>query len=122
VFRDFPLENHRQAGKAAEAAHCAGLQGKFWEYHDRLFANQSRLEVPALKEHAADLGLDTGAFNACLDEGRFTAAVAQDLKEGMAEGVSATPTFFINGRIISGAQPFEAFKTVIDEELARAAK
>ena len=117
MFRDFPLENHAQALKAAEAAQCAGVQGKFWEYHDALFENQGRLAPEQLKEHAGALGLNASDFAACLDQGRFTSIVQQDLAQGMTEGVSATPTFFVNGRVIAGAQPFEAFKTLIDEEL-----
>jgi protein-disulfide isomerase len=122
VFRDFPLDNHAHAFKAAEAAQCAAVQGKFWPYHDKLFANQSSLEVDHLKRYAAELGLSTGEFTACLDQGRFTAGVREDLTQGMAEGVTATPTFFVNGRMLAGAQPFEAFKTLIDEELASVKK
>ncbi len=117
VFRDFPLDNHPNAFKAAEAAQCALAQGKFWEYHDVLFANQNRLEVDALKEHAGKIGLDASQFASCLDEGRFASAVKQDMSEGTTDGVTATPTFFINGRVVSGALPFEDLKAIIDEEL-----
>jgi protein-disulfide isomerase len=119
VFKDFPLPSHPQAPKAAEAAHCAGDQGKFWEMHDRLFANQQLLQVPALKEHAAAVGLDTAAFGQCLDSGRHTVRVADGTKSGEALGISSTPTLYVNGRPVVGAQPFEYFKVVIDEELAR---
>ena len=117
-----PLENHAHAFKAAEAARCAGEQGKFWLYHDRLFANQQNLEVDQLKRHAADLGLASSAFDACLDGGKLAPQVREDLLAAQTHGVTATPTFFINGRPLSGAQPFDAFKRVIDEELERAGR
>jgi protein-disulfide isomerase len=119
VFKDFPLPNHAQAPKAAEAAHCAGEQGKYWELHDRMFANQQALQVPNLKEHAAALKLDVNAFNQCLDSGKHANRVAENLKSGEALGVGSTPTLYVNGRPVIGAQPFEYFKAVIDEELAR---
>jgi protein-disulfide isomerase len=119
VFKDFPLPNHAQAGKAAEAAHCAGEQNKYWEMHDRMFANQQALHVPQLKEHAVALGIDTAAFNQCLDSGKFADAVKADLRYGSELGVSSTPTMYINGRPLIGAQPYDVFKSVIDEELAR---
>ena len=119
VFKDFPLPNHPEAPKAAEAAHCAGEQGKFWEMHDRLFANQQALQVPLLKQYATVLGLNMDAFNQCFDSGKHADRVGENLREGEALGVSSTPTFYVNGRPVVGAQPFEYFKTVIDEELAR---
>ena len=117
VFRHFPLEFHQQAPKASEAALCAGDQGKFWEMHDTLFANQKALEVPALKGYAKQLGLDTGKFDKCLDSGEKASIVQADLAEGKKVGVNGTPAFFINGVLLSGAQPFEEFKSVIDAEL-----
>lgn len=119
VFRDLPLPNHAQAFKAAEAAQCAHDQGKFWEYHDVLFANQSALAPEQLKGHAATLGLDTAVFAACLDEGRHAERVRQDMAEAERLGINGTPAFFINGRFLSGALPFESFRAVIDDELAR---
>jgi protein-disulfide isomerase len=119
VFKDFPLPNHPQAPKAAEAAHCAGEQGKYWPMHDRLFANQQALQLPQLKEHAAAIGLDATKFGECLDSGKHAAAVTKDLEYGNQLGVSSTPTVYVNGRAVVGAQPFEYFKSVIDEELAR---
>ncbi len=119
VFRDFPLPFHGQAQKAAEAAHCANDQGKYWEMHGKLFANQSSLEVPALKGYAHDLGLDQAKFDKCLDSGEKAKAVDANKKAGEEAGVSGTPAFFVNGRMISGAQPFESFKTLIDAELAQ---
>jgi protein-disulfide isomerase len=117
VYRHYPLPNHPNARPAAEASACANEQGKFWEYHDRLFANQSRLTADDLKQHAAALGLDAGKFNACVDSRRFQKDVDEDAAAGQLAGVSGTPHFFINGRPLSGAQPFEAFQEVIDDEL-----
>ena len=117
VFRDFPLPFHDNAHIASEAAQCAHEQGKFWDYHDKLFENQRALEPDNLKQYAADLELDTTAFNTCLDSREFKADVEQDHQDGQQYGVSGTPAFFINGRFISGAQPFEAFARIIDEEL-----
>ena len=119
IFKDFPLPNHAQAPKAAEAAHCAGDQGKYWEMHDQLFANQRALNVPDLKQHAVTLGLDAAAFNQCLDSGKNGALVSAGSSQGEQMGVNSTPTLYINGRPLIGAQPFDAFKQVIDEELAR---
>ena len=121
VFRDLPLPMHQQAAKAAEAAACANEQGKFWEMHDKLFASQQKLQVTDLKQHAADLGLTADAFNQCLDSGKFTAAVKQDSEDAARYGLTGTPGFFINGRLLVGAQPYEAFAQVIDEELDFAA-
>lgn len=119
MFKDFPLANHPQAPKAAEAAHCAGEQGKYWEMHDRLFANQQALNVPALKQHAAALGLEAAAFNQCLDSGKHAESIRADLEYGERMGVQSTPTIFINGRPVVGAQPYEYFVAVIEEELGR---
>ena len=117
VYRHYPLPNHPNARPAAEASACAADQGKFWPYHDRLFANPSRLADGDLKQHAADLGLDTGKFNACVDTRKFQSLVAADMRAGEEAGVNGTPAFFINGRMLSGAQPFDAFKRIIDDEL-----
>jgi protein-disulfide isomerase len=119
VYKDFPLQNHLQAPKAAEAAHCAGDQGKYWELHDRLFANQQQLQVPQLKEHAGALKLDQAAFDQCLDSGKHAAIVQQDFDYGTKLGVGSTPTLYINGRIVTGAQPPAVFEAIIDDELAR---
>ena len=120
VFRDYPLPFHPQARPAAEAASCANAQGKFWEYNKKLFANQSALAETNLKAYAKDLGLDTAKFDECLAKKPYSAAIDKDIADGVAAGVNGTPAFFINGRSLSGAQPFEKFKEVIDDELANA--
>jgi protein-disulfide isomerase len=121
VFRDFPLTQiHPNAAKAAEAGACANEQGKFWPMHDRLFANQTKLTPPELKKHATELGLDSTAFDACLDSGKHAAAIRKSVEEGQRYGLSGTPSFFINGRLLVGAQPYEGFAQVIDDELDRA--
>jgi protein-disulfide isomerase len=119
VFKDFPLGNHAQAPKAAEAARCAGEQNKYWEMHDAMFANQRALEVPSLKQTARAIGLNGATFDQCLDSGRHAAAVQAGTELGERMGVNSTPTLYINGRALIGAMPFENFKQVIDEELAK---
>jgi protein-disulfide isomerase len=117
VYRHYPLPNHPNARPAAEAAACAAEQGKFWQYHDRLFENQTKLSEADLKQHAAELGLNATQFNACVDAHKPKALVDADLRAGEEAGVDGTPAFFINGRMVSGAQPYDLFKRVIDEEL-----
>src|SRR5947199_387433 len=120
VFRDFPIDNlHPEASKAHEAARCANEQGKFWAYHDKLFASPPKSSPEIFKGFAKDLGLNVTAFESCFASGKYQAAVKKDIEEGNRVGVTGTPAFFINGRIISGAQPLEAFARVIDDELAR---
>ncbi len=120
VFKDFPLTNiHPQAPKAHEAARCAGEQEAYWAMHNRLFAGQSEWagrsdHVDTFKEYAAELGLETAAFDACLDSGRWAGAVNADLAEGASLGVQGTPAFFINGYPLVGAQPYETFQYAID--------
>jgi protein-disulfide isomerase len=116
-FRDFPLSFHQYAQKAAEAARCANDQGKLWEYHDKVFEEQDLLSLEKLKEWAEGLGLNAGEFNKCLDEGKYKEAVKKDFSDGQAAGVQGTPSFFINGKPLRGAQPYESFKTAIDEAL-----
>ena len=108
---------HTRAQIAAEAAQCAHAQGKFWEYHDLLFANQGALGDEELRVHAADLELDASEFDSCLSNGRFRNDVTNDLADGGRFGVPGTPAFFVNGRFLKGHQPFEAFAKLIDEEL-----
>jgi protein-disulfide isomerase len=123
VWKDFPLTAiHPQAFKAAEAGWCAGEQGKFWNYHDHLFANREALQPDDLKKYAAELKLDTAKFNACLDSSKYGDKVREGVNVGNGLGVNSTPTTFINGRAVSGAQPYAAFAAVIDEELERQKK
>ena len=123
VWKDFPLTQiHPQALKAAEAGQCAAEQGKFWEFHDHLFGNQQALQPDDLKKSAADVGLDAAKFNACFDSSKFADKVQAGMEAGRRLGVNSTPTMYLNGRVISGAQPYEVFASMIDEELSRAAK
>jgi len=120
VFRDFPLISiHPQAQKAAEAAQCAFDQGKYWEYHDMLFQNQGALDVDSLKSYATDLGLDESAFNLCIDSDKYAQEVQKDIEDGQSYGVLGSPTFFINGRKVVGALPYDTFQMVIEEELPK---
>ena len=128
VFRDFPLDQlHPQARKAAEAAHCAGELGKYWEMHDVLFQHQKALAPPQLAEHARTAGVDGAKFEECLSLGRHAARVDRGLADGAAVGVQGTPTFVIGktkpgdvveGTPIRGAQPLETFRRIIDQTLA----
>ncbi len=119
VFRDFPIDSlHPQARRAAEAARCAQDQGKFWEYHDLLFANAPQASPEELGRFAQQVGLDLAKFEPCLSGGLHRAAVQRDIEDGTRLGVDGTPAFFINGRPLSGAQPLEAFVQVIEEEVA----
>lgn len=117
AFRDFPLSFHKLAPKAHEACECAGDQGKYWECNALLWEKQPELAVDKLKEYARTLGLDGGKFDSCLDSGKNAAEVEKDIQDGAAAGVSGTPAYFINGIMISGAQPFPNFKKVIDGEI-----
>ncbi len=119
VFMHFPLPFHPNAQKAGEAAECALDQGKFWELHDKMFANQQALGVAQLKAYAKDLGMNTTKFDACLDSGVKAAQVGTDQSKGQAAGVGGTPTFFINGLPVVGALPYAQFKQVLDAELAK---
>jgi len=121
VYRHYPVQGHAAAKPAAEASECAKEQGKFWPFHDRLFANTSKLSDADLKAHAAAVGVDTATFNACVDSHKYRSVVEADARDGDAVGVNGTPAFYINGRMISGAQPFEVFKKLIDDELQRKA-
>jgi protein-disulfide isomerase len=129
-FRDFPLEQiHPNALKAAEAAHCAGDQNKFWEMHDRLFKNQQALDAKELPGHATVLGLDVPKFQQCLDTGKYTPVAKKSIEEGSKYNVRGTPGFFLGlsdpkdpsklkaVTFINGAQPFTAFKDAIEKLL-----
>ena len=118
VYRHFPLiAAHQYALKAAEAAEAAGEQGKFWEYHDLLFANQENLKTEDLKKYAEELGLDLNKFNEALESGKFKDKVTGDMDDGENLGVSSTPTFFINGKKYVGVLDPEKFRGIIDGEL-----
>ena len=119
AYRDFPLQQiHSEAHAAAAASRCAGEQGKFWQFHDRLFETNLPLNGPTFTDHAAQLGLDTGQFVDCLSSDRFEALIEQDLQDGSRAGVSGTPAFFINGIALTGAQPLAVFEKAVEDELA----
>jgi len=123
VYRQFPLTSiHPHALKAAEASMCANDQGQFWQMHDAMFTDQSKLEVSDLKEKAAKLSLNTGTFNTCLDSNKYAASIKNEILEGAKVGVNGTPSLFINGRFLSGDQPYDDIAKIIDDELSRAAK
>jgi protein-disulfide isomerase len=120
VYRDFPLTNlHQYALKAAEASECADDQGAYWKYHDLLFQNQSALDDASLKNYAASLGLDTAAFNQCLDSDSTMSEIQKDYQDGITAGVQGTPAFFVNGNLIEGAQPYSVFQAAIEAALAK---
>ncbi len=120
AFKENPLPFHNNAQIAAEAAMAANEQGKFWEMHKKLFANQTALERPSLEKYADELGLNVAKFKAALDSGKFKQAIKDDTAEAAKFGARGTPSFFINGKPFRGAQPFENFKTAIDKELEAA--
>ena len=117
VFKQLPLPFHNNAHIAAEAALAAHEQGKFWEMHAKLFANQQALDRPNLDKYAQELGLNMKKFAAALDSGKYKAKVDAELAEGNKIGANGTPAFFINGRSLSGAQPIDSFKAVVDSAL-----
>lgn len=153
VYRDYPLTGlkHAYAQKAAEAAGCAGEQGKFWEMHDKLFENQGKLvplqkqvdsptiagrdivtvdirgvsyyfditdDIAMMKGFSQELGLDTAAFDSCLNSGQMVPKIQKDMQDGEKAGITGTPAFFVNGVLVSGALPYESFKQLLDRELA----
>jgi protein-disulfide isomerase len=119
VYRDFPLTSiHPNAAPAAAAANCAQEQDAYWDFHDKLFSMELGLSDKAYQQYASDLGLDAEAFSDCLESGRYADEVQADLEYAAQLGVRSTPTFFINGIALVGAQPFELFQEVIDKELA----
>jgi protein-disulfide isomerase len=118
VYRDLPLPMHPEAVPAAEAADCAGEQGAYWEFHDSLFSGQYTLGRSAYIQYATDIGLDLTAFTTCLDDHRYQAEVEADASDASKLGLTGTPSFFINGRVLIGALPISNFTAIIDEELA----
>jgi protein-disulfide isomerase len=119
VYRDLPLDMHSRAFAASRAARCAGEQGKFWEFHRDLLERPADLSDADLQRRASQLDLKADAFASCVASDRHDAAIRESLADASRLGVSATPTFFINGRMLSGARPFEQFREIIDEELAQ---
>ena len=120
VYRQYPLASlHPHAQKAAEASLCADEQKRFWDFHDSLFGNQQDLTVDSLKRRAVELKLDAPAFNTCLDSGKHAETIKKDIVEGSRAGVSGTPAIFINGRLLSGNQPYTSIAQVIEDELQR---
>jgi protein-disulfide isomerase len=117
AYKDSPLPMHTHAQKAAEAAHCAGTQGKYWEYHDSLFENR-KLEIAQLKDAARSLSLDTEAFDKCLDSGETAGIVKSQLTEAMTYNIQGTPSFLINGRFFEGVLTYDQLRTAIEEELS----
>ena len=119
VYRHFPLTSiHPDAMSAAIASMCAEDQGSFWQFHDKLFSDEYGLGRDAYINYATDLGLDATAFKTCLDSGKFDDFIQQDMDFSINLGIRSTPTFFINGLAVVGAQPFDVFKQLIDQELA----
>ncbi len=116
AYKDFPLPMHHRAQKAAEAARCAGEQGKYWEYHDVLYYSRM-LDVPDLKKHAQVLKLDENQFAKCLDEGKEAEAVKKDLEEGKKMGLPGTPSFFVNGHYFHGSVDYATLKEMVDQQL-----
>ncbi len=127
VYRDFPLSFHPMAQKYAESAECAGEQNKYWEMHDKIFQEQEKLgtgtisafAVADVKRWAGEIGLNVSEFNQCLDSGKYTSEVKKDFDDGSKAGVTGTPTFFINGKVLVGAQPIQSFIEIIDSELKK---
>lgn len=125
IYRDFPLPSiHPMAEASAEAGECAQEQGRFWDMHDKIFAEQDEIgdntvsyTSDDLKKWAGEIGLATQAFDTCLDSGRYKDEVQKDLADGIAAGVQGTPSTFVNGQILPGAQPFATFQQAIDEAL-----
>ncbi len=119
VWKNYPLDMHQNAMGAHIAAAAAGKQGKFWEFHDKLFANQEQLNLDAYKRYAGELGMDVARFEKDLADPETRKAVDADKAEAQSLGIVGTPGFFVNGRFLSGAQPFDEFAKVINAELAR---
>lgn len=129
VYRDFPLGSHPAAQISAQAAECADDQGKFWEFHDKIFSEQDKqgsgtiqYGLVELKKWARDIGLNQIQFNQCLDTQKYKDEVEKDFSDAVTAEVSGTPTTFINGRPVIGAQPFSAFERIIEEELSSTQK
>jgi protein-disulfide isomerase len=121
VYKDFPLPSHDRARPAAEAARCAAIMGRFWQYHDALYEAQPAFSPEALLGYGVKVGLDRDAFRACVDGQRGRDAVERDVAEGRAFGVTSTPTFFVNGRRFVGLHAIDTFREAIKDALAETA-
>jgi protein-disulfide isomerase len=126
VYRDFPLSFHEGAMPAAQATECAKDQDKYWEMHDKIFEEQAKkgsgtisFNNSDLKKWAGEIGLKMDLFNSCFDSGKYVEEIRKDMEDGQAAGVTGTPAFFINGRLVVGAQPYSVFKNIIEEELSK---
>jgi len=120
VYQEFPLDFHAQAKPAGRAARCAGEQGKFWEMHTGLLRTPGVFDDADLQSRALGLGIDPKTFSACTASKKYDGVIQKSIDNGRSVGVSGTPTFFLNGRSFSGAQPFEVFERIIEEELSTA--
>ena len=119
VYKHFPLSFHSSAQIASEATECANEQGVWYEYHEKIFNSQNNdFGVSELKQWAIGIVSDTSTFNECLDSGKYSDKVNADIIEGKSVGVSGTPASFVNGILVSGAQPYAAFKNIVDSELS----
>jgi protein-disulfide isomerase len=119
ILKDMPLASHDLARPAHEAARCAGAEGRYWPYHDRLYLEQPRFGRADLVRYAVEVGLDAERFGRCLDERTFAETVEADVTQARALGIKATPTFLINGQVLEGAHPVESFRSAIDDALRR---
>jgi protein-disulfide isomerase len=130
VYRDFPLTFHEGAQDYAEATECANDEGKFWQMHDKIFDEQEKLgqgTIPypgreTLFAWAGQIGLNAGKFKECLESDKYKEEVEKDIQDGVTAGVQGTPATFVNGRVVSGAQPLTAFVKIIEEELQKSSK
>lgn len=116
IFKHFPIPGHQFEEKAAEASECASDQGKFWEYHDKLYSSQA-LDINSLRKYAKDLNLNETSFNACLDSGVMFTRISSDAQLGQSMGARGTPSFYINNEYIFGVKPLEVYKTAIEKGL-----
>jgi len=122
AFRHFPLAMHHNALNASKAAFCASKQNKFWEMHDRLFGNASKLSLDDLTTYAREIGIESKAFESCFNSDDAEVAVKLDLETGRSYGVTGTPTLFVNGRFVNGAVPLATLTSIIDDEIERSSK
>lgn len=120
VFKHNPLSFHQRAMPTALATECARDQGKFWELHDKIFENQRAISDADLEKYAGEVGLNSGEWKSCYTSGKHKARIMKDQAQAVSLGARGTPAFFINGRFLSGAQPFPAFDNLVQQELKKA--